>query len=332
MNLNKKAFTLIEILAAISILGIISAFVFVQMNAANNSANDAKREMDLELLKNAVVAYQNDHQRLAPIEATTCYIGSTCTNLDSSIEPYLSSLPTDPEPGAYYLYQSSADGSDCTITAMLSTGESYQYDCSEEVIAPVVIVTGECGIDNEEVLSSTPTFLCNQGTASSVIGEGPWFWSCDSENGGLSDSCIAFISGEFTCTVTNGSCDGVTMFKMYDPTGGHAELSNQSAYNYKVCCEGNGLTNSCSGSYATVLKLYSETNSHVEINTESNYTNSVCLSAAGRTATCSYATNCSSLGEGYECLASISEGSTSLHVGNCTDAYSTKVCCELAPY
>jgi len=331
---QNKAFTLIEIVITVAIVGILSSFVVIQLIGANNSAKDAKRKMDLETIKNAVVSYQNDHQRLAPTELTTCTIGggdNPCTTLNTELQDYLSQIPSDPDSDTYYLYQSSADGSDCTITAQLSTGEAYQYDCSTQAIEHVTLINGDCGDDNEQTLDDFPTNLCNQGEATEVLGGGPYFWDCESPNGGTTESCMAYSTGLFTCSPpTTEDCvaPAVAVFKIYDPLGGHAELDGQAVYDYKVCCTGSSISNTCVGSYGIPIKLYSATNSHVEKNTESTYTNNTCLSKTGMKVVCNYANDCSTLGANYTCVASISDGDTNLHVGGCSGAYTTKVCCR----
>jgi hypothetical protein len=139
------------------------------------------------------------------------------------------------------------------------------------------------------------------------------------------------VEAALTCSVTSGSCSGTTVFKMQSTSNSHAELPSQTNYNYYVCCSGvTDLGNDCNATNkAVALKLSAATNAHVEKNTYTNYTNSVCLSApSGPSITCSYASNCSTLGSDYVCLASIS-GDTNAHVGNC-DAYSTKVCCAVS--
>ena len=132
-----------------------------------------------------------------------------------------------------------------------------------------------------------------------------------------------------TCTITSDSCGGTTVFKMSAVSNAHAELPGQGNYNNYVCCSGvAGLGTSCTGNYATVLKLSGITNAHVEKGSLTNYENPVCLSVpTGSTIVCNYASDCSSLGSDYTCLASIS-GNTSAHVGDCS-AYATKVCCEI---
>lgn len=128
-----------------------------------------------------------------------------------------------------------------------------------------------------------------------------------------------------SCSLSNGSCSGTTVFKISDSFNAHAELPTQNNYNYYICCSGiTGLENSCSGNYVIVLKLSAPTNAHVEKNNYSNYSNNACLSVSTGTVICNYSTNCSS---DYTCLASISD-ETNAHVGAC-DAYSIKVCCKV---
>ena len=132
------------------------------------------------------------------------------------------------------------------------------------------------------------------------------------------------------CSISVDSCPNTTVFRMSAVTNAHADLPSQTNYNYYVCCSGvAGLGTSCSGNYDTVLKLSGITNAHVEKDTQANYANSVCLSVpTGSTIICNYASDCSALGPGYTCLASIS-GDTNAHVGDCT-AYATKICCTNA--
>ncbi len=76
--MNKKGFTLIEVLLAVTIIGVLSGFVVVQMNGAANATKDAKRKADIDLIKNAVVSYRTENYSKTPVE--DCKIGS-CTTL-----------------------------------------------------------------------------------------------------------------------------------------------------------------------------------------------------------------------------------------------------------
>jgi type II secretion system protein G len=334
--MNKKGFTLIEILLVIAIIGILSGFVVVQMNNAGNATKDTKRKADIELIRNALISYRSENYSSAPTtDADGCTIGGDCpTSVSEAFKPFLATLPTDPNAGTYYTYKS--DGATCSLYATLSNGSIYRYDCTSNQTANLFPVDGACGSDDNGVFdyTYTPVNLCNSGIASSIVGAGPWFWSCSGENEGNSTTCMAKLSDIFTCSITNGTCGGVDVFHVYDPAGGHAEMNDQATYSYKVCCVGGGAvvtnatgSNQCTDGQATILKLYDVTMAHVEKGTENNYTNKVCLSATGKTATCEYASSCST---GYTELASISDGETSLHVGG--SVFATKVCCKLTSY
>lgn len=325
--MKTKAFTLIEMLVAMAVIALIAGFVFVSMNGAANAKNDMKRKADIEVIKNAVIQYRSEHYSTGPVQATYCGIGTDCTNLDSALQPFLGSAPKDPD-GTSYIYQS-INGTDCAILAILSDGSAYKYDCQTDLLSLETVINGDCGLSSAYELDEETSGLCEAGAVNSFSGTGPWNWSCLGENGGSNASCVASVTiSDLACSVVSGACGGATILKLDSGTG-HAELPGQSNYSSKVCCTGTGISNSCSASPAAVaLKLSSETDAHVEKNTFSNYSssNDACLSATTPHVSCDYADDCSSLGAGYVCLASISSN-TNAHVGDCS-AYSTKVCCK----
>ena len=55
----------------------------------------------------------------------------------------------------------------------------------------IIVVNGACGSDNGKYLSSSPTSLCNSGTASTISGSGPWTWTCAGSGGGATPTCVA---------------------------------------------------------------------------------------------------------------------------------------------
>jgi len=325
----KKAFTLIELLTAVAILGILSSFVVIQMIGAANAAKDAKRKADVELIKNALIQYRSENYSKGSVQPATCEIGTNCSEFDSDIASFLESLPKDPD-GTSYAYRS-ADGSDCSITAILSSGSAYTYSCDTQTMDVGESVNGICGnITSATSLTSSTSGLCSQGLAVLFTGEGPWTWTCSGTNGGSNDTCLAFV--QMTCSISSSDCssEATEVLRMYDLAGGHAELPGQTNFTQKVCCTGPEIGNSCSATKkAIILKLYSATGAHVEQNDLSNYTFDACLSTSDEhNVTCSYASDCSSVGPEYQCLGSMSD-TTNAHVGGCSDAFATKVCCNI---
>lgn len=326
----KKAFTLIEILFAITIIGVISGLVIIQTNNSANAAKDAKRKADVDVITNALIQYRSEHYSTAPIQTNSCEIGGSgadaCATFDSEIQTFLQTLPQDPN-GTSYTYNSNDDGSDCTVSAILSNGKSYTYSCDAEASNEGTPVTGDCGVTSATTLNSASSGLCDAGNPVAFSGTGPWTWTCQGTNGGLDATCLAYV--QMSCYVANGDCPNTVLLKMSSNAGGHAELASGSAYDYQVCCTGPTLSSSCSATKkATILKLSAATNAHVEENTLSNYSTDSCLATSDTlNAACSYASSCSDVGPQYQCLASISD-TTNAHIGDCS-AFATKVCCNV---
>ena len=66
-------------------------------------------------------------------------------------------------------------------------------------------VNGVCGSSNGGTFTTMPgTNLCSAGTASTIIGSGPWSWTCDGLYGGTTASCSADIQ-TYTVTVAAGA-------------------------------------------------------------------------------------------------------------------------------
>lgn len=65
----------------------------------------------------------------------------------------------------------------------------------------------------------------------------------------------------FVCAVSDSCATGVTVMRLWNVAGSHAEMSTQANYPKYVCCSGvDGLGNSCTGNHAVVARLSSATN------------------------------------------------------------------------
>jgi hypothetical protein len=75
---------------------------------------------------------------------------------------------------------------------------------SINVSNPLPAVNGTCGTADGQYFTIKPTTnYCLTGTASAIIGTGPWSWSCAGSNGGANASCTANLS---VPTPVNGTC------------------------------------------------------------------------------------------------------------------------------
>src|SRR3990170_8128022 len=63
LTINRKArgFTMIELLVAITIIGIISTIGYVNFDNARDKGRDAKRKQDLAAIRTALTSYYQDH-------------------------------------------------------------------------------------------------------------------------------------------------------------------------------------------------------------------------------------------------------------------------------
>lgn len=110
MRVTKKAFTLIEMLIVIVIIGILAAALIPRLLSVQGRARDTKRKADLQQIGSALAIYKIDN---ATFPTTS---GSTFVVLAPLLSGYLTATPTDP------LQTSSVAGD---IAGGYSTGYGY---------------------------------------------------------------------------------------------------------------------------------------------------------------------------------------------------------------
>lgn len=93
--MKNKAFTLIELLIVLAIIGILSTISLFAISGVRESARDAKRKADLETIRQALEMYKAD-------------IGNYPQS-PPNLSTYLQQIPTDPITGNLYAYTVSAN-------------------------------------------------------------------------------------------------------------------------------------------------------------------------------------------------------------------------------
>ncbi|HCR35779.1 hypothetical protein A2130_00650 [Candidatus Woesebacteria bacterium GWC2_33_12] len=116
-----KAFTLIELLVVISIIGILIAISIFGLSGARESARDARRKSDLELIRSGLELYKADCNTYpGSITFGNSLIGSGTPTSCAVANTYISLIPADPVAGKNYVYQVS--GSEYNLCASLEQG------------------------------------------------------------------------------------------------------------------------------------------------------------------------------------------------------------------
>lgn len=120
--INKKGFTLIELLVVISIIGILMGLSIFGLKGARESARDAQRKSDLELVRSGLELYKSDcNDYPSGSSLPSPLTGDDSVPSCSASNTYIQSVPTDPNsPSREYLYYS--DGNIYEICASLEQG------------------------------------------------------------------------------------------------------------------------------------------------------------------------------------------------------------------
>ncbi len=146
--LNKRGFTLVELLVVISIIGVLSSTVFASLSSTRAKARDARRMSDIKNIQTALELYKdtfNEYPRAVPSGnyvnsdkfARSIQSGGNGTsnyawyNVKQNLSPYIS-LPSDPVNNGTYLYQYDSDSGDNYQSYGLSVNfESSSNDSKE---------------------------------------------------------------------------------------------------------------------------------------------------------------------------------------------------------
>lgn len=103
---KNNAFSLIELLVSISIIGIIITIGLSSYSTINKKTHDTKRKSDIEQLRSALEMYRTENK----FYPTGGCVSQSCQAVDLSalaadLLPYMSALPTDPNSSQTYWYK-----------------------------------------------------------------------------------------------------------------------------------------------------------------------------------------------------------------------------------
>jgi len=99
----KSGFTLIELLIVIGIIAILGVLIMISLRTQLFKGNDASRKADIKRIGIAVEEYEKDKN---------CYPTTVTCNINTSLRPYLETIPCDPVSKSPYAYVN--DGTTCS--------------------------------------------------------------------------------------------------------------------------------------------------------------------------------------------------------------------------
>lgn len=156
-NILQKAFTIIELIITMAILGGLISIAVVKYPASVQRARDAQRQNDLKSYQNALELYAMKHQGLYPTSGymplpTLC----PALNVDNEF------CKSDPKDGEYY-YESNSSGTSYTTWSALEKTTSNFVTCSGGIsgFAYVTPAGGVCPDLESTVATPTPILPTN---------------------------------------------------------------------------------------------------------------------------------------------------------------------------
>jgi prepilin-type N-terminal cleavage/methylation domain-containing protein len=196
--MRKKAFSLVELLVVVAIIGILSTVVFVSYGGSQARSRDSKRRADVQQIAQAMELYKADNKvYLSTIGNTSLTCSSTTTSwwycgvvvrgettgqnpeswsnstFASSLRPYLSSFPTPPKfdstlalndlSNYWYILYSPYGGDKYYLKANLELAGIAGVDMSGETCAGA---TGGRAMWSDGSWSGTEAFCVAQGRCS----------------------------------------------------------------------------------------------------------------------------------------------------------------------
>lgn len=198
---NVFAFTLIELIVVITIIGILTAILVVTLGDGRTSALDARRKADVNQLSRQVFIHRAENPGTA-LPEDTCNINNDCPeNVNTMLET--ASLIDDPIPLKSYVY--SSDGNNFKLISTLDDGTIYCFNSitgrygTTDCAAYHSPVNGVCGTAVREFASGDDNYgaftQCDSGTPSSAVFPeqgGSASWNCLGSYGGInSEECTA---------------------------------------------------------------------------------------------------------------------------------------------
>ncbi|MEK7137972.1 MAG: prepilin-type N-terminal cleavage/methylation domain-containing protein [Patescibacteria group bacterium] len=134
-KLDRKGFTLIEILVVVAIIGILAGVVLVGLRGTGPQARDSRRAADLRQVQNGLELYYNKNSKYPEVTTWTALRGEL---VGATANLGISNLPEDPvndtATSKIYSYAASTGGTSYVLRALLEEVGSKLLNNSVEIV------------------------------------------------------------------------------------------------------------------------------------------------------------------------------------------------------
>ncbi|MBR3368426.1 type II secretion system protein [Candidatus Saccharibacteria bacterium] len=150
-NINKKGFTIIEVVLVLAIAGLIFLMVFVALPRLQMSQRDTQRRDDVAAVATAITQYQSNNSGAMPADASP---DTTLVNSYLAIGGATFNQPNSETPYTLNIITATTDGgttTPATLAEALTTGEG-EAQAQAQAGTTIVVVKGvTCGVEGELV-------------------------------------------------------------------------------------------------------------------------------------------------------------------------------------
>ena len=128
-NMNKRkifrAFTLIEMLIVIVIIGLLARAIIPRLTSARARANDTARKADLRQIATALTMYQMDKSNYPDGNAVSWETNSN--SMKNLLKSYISTIPTDPKKSSVIGFWSTTSNGAYLYIHLFKWGLNYRW-------------------------------------------------------------------------------------------------------------------------------------------------------------------------------------------------------------
>ena len=128
MTMRKRGFTIIELLVALAIIGLLASIVVASFGSMRERGRDARRMKDIESLQSGLAVYHATNRTFPISVSTTTLTGADAVSLALIAEGSFPAVPVDPQhPTRSYTYSTNARGTEYLIGFCLETSSIDKY-------------------------------------------------------------------------------------------------------------------------------------------------------------------------------------------------------------